>query len=337
MSTASVSERKSSGSGKNQIERRRQTCSKPVWHCYQTCGLLIRSQLELPELDASDPNAGGEAQVEIVLGQVPRHLEGARRESPWLQADSGNCLIDVEHVARYLIQSGHKVIVDRRFPSPHNSGKTEGDVRTYLLGTVLGALLHQRQLLPLHVSAVRTSFGTVAFTGPSGAGKSTLAACLHQFLDLPLVTDDIGSLNPTDPEPVLHPGPPRLKLWEDTLDSLEIGRSGLVQDLSRTNKFHLRQKFSLGNQTEPLTKLVILSRAKPEEPTLVRRIRGIEAYRVFMHSIYRPALCKLFFNQANLHDFGGRIAGRIEVFEYRRPWELDTVESSLPKLLASLS
>ena len=47
----------------------------------------------------------------------------------------------------------------------------EGDVRAYLLGTAIGALLHQRGLLPLHASAVEVNGRAVAFIAPAGHGK----------------------------------------------------------------------------------------------------------------------------------------------------------------------
>ncbi|EWG98231.1 hypothetical protein [Halomonas sp. BC04] len=96
----------------------------------------------------------------------------------------------------------------------------------YLLGTALGALLHQRHWFPLHVSALATPSGAWAFTGESGAGKSTLAAWLHHHCGWPLISDDVAVVKPGEMIPRLHPGPPRLKLWQDALAMLGIGTHG---------------------------------------------------------------------------------------------------------------
>ncbi|NEX18412.1 MAG: hypothetical protein C1943_17865 [Halochromatium sp.] len=98
----------------------------------------------------------------------------------------------IKDVARYRVQDGREILVD---PLPDAD---PGDVRLWLLGTALGALLHQRGLLPLHVSALALSGGAYAFCGDSGAGKSTLAAALHRR-GLALLTDDVGLAVPESP------------------------------------------------------------------------------------------------------------------------------------------
>jgi len=322
--------------GASREERRGKTATQPEWHWYRAFGLTIRSQLEVPELAAIHPRPEEPDVVDIRLGDVPRILPNGREATPWLQTSSRQCLVGCPNIARYLIEDGSSITVERRIQAPSEAVATDGDVRTYLLGTVLGALLHQRQWLPLHISAVKTAKGVVAFTGPSGAGKSTLTAYLHYRLKLPLVSDDIAVLKPEDSKPLLYPGPARLKLWTTALDALGLSRAGLVRDLTRENKFHISQNLDFQSEPVPLDKLVILTRTESGQPGFVRRIRGIEAYRVFMHTIYRPALCHLYFNQTRLHDFGGRLAGQIEVYEYCRPWGLSELEPSLSQLIEVL-
>lgn len=318
-------------------KRRGQLGPQPQWYWYRSCGLLVRSQLKLPELESAEPKGSTAANtVEICLGDVKPELQEGVRKAPWLQIAPQCSLLEVPHIARYLVENGERITIDRRLLAPKGSVARQRDVRVFLLGTVMAALLHQRQLLPLHVSAVCSSEGAIAFTGPSGAGKSTTAAWLHYRMGIPLLSDDIAILNPADTETLLYPGPPRLKLWDDTIDALSLPRDNLIRDISRADKFHIHHGVAFVPEPKPLRKLIILTRSESGEASVLRRIFGVEAYRAFMGSIYRRELCYLFFNQRKLHDFGGAITSRIEVYEYCRPWHLSEVEPSLQKLQSIL-
>jgi hypothetical protein len=89
-------------------------------------------------------------------------------------------------------------------------------------------LLHQRELVVLHASAVEIEGEALVFAGWKGQGKSTTAAHLHQRGHA-LLADDIVAIDMVDPErPRLVPGFPQLKLWPDAvaalgLDARELG------------------------------------------------------------------------------------------------------------------
>lgn len=87
----------------------------------------------------------------------------------------------------------------------------------YLVNFAVGAaLLHQGEE-PLHATVVNIGEGTIGLLGPSGAGKSTLAAHLinHRW---DLVTDDMLRLTFDGAIAMAHPGPYRLKLFQDSAD-----------------------------------------------------------------------------------------------------------------------
>ena len=92
----------------------------------------------------------------------------------------------------------------------------DNDVRLFLLGSVMGALLHQRGWLPLHGSAIRLPDGTAAiFMGPSGVGKSTLAAAFRRR-GYAVAADDVSLIfTGADGSPLLQPAYPELKLWAE--------------------------------------------------------------------------------------------------------------------------
>lgn len=314
-------------------------CGRDVstrWYRYRSYGLGIRSQLELPELDGTVYQNHSSDDVEILLDDVPDRLEGGVEVTPWLQATQNCCLLDGGDIARYRIENGTRIIVDRRSSTSRSEAERTRDVRVYLLGAAFAALLHQRQWLPLHISAVATSEGAVAFTGPSGAGKSTIAAWLHFRCQLALITDDMAVIRPDDIQPFLYPGPSRLKLWDDAIRELGLQRHGLVRDLVRADKFHLPNPAGIATDQFPLVHLVVLRRNECGTTIRLEEIHGIEAYRAVMNAVYRPGLNKLFYNKGQLHAHAGALARKIRVHTLDRPWSLNEKDQVLEKLLNHL-
>lgn len=321
---------------RQRAERRRGEAGQPAWRRYRNYGLRIRSQLALPELcvDRCQPKTA--ADVDVVLGSVPDRLAGGTAITSWLQVADDRCILDGGEIARYQVEHGSRIIVDRRTKAAQEQAAGERDVRLYLLGTAFGALLHQRQLLPLHLSAVATGAGAIGFTGPSGAGKSTIAAWLHFRFDLPLITDDVAVIDPGSEQPVLHPGPTRLKLWDDAISALGLRRDALVRDLTRTEKFHLPNATETLEKPTPLTHLIVLKKAESPDPARLKEIHGIEAYQAVMNAVYRPGLNKQFYKKGKLHIDAGALARKIRVFNLERPWGLDRNEPILEQLLRQL-
>lgn len=300
------------------------------WYFYHTYGLNVASEIELPELRVADPAPG--AAITIALAALPEALEGAQVKGSYLQVAGDQCQINVANIARYRVEQGRWIWVD---PVP---GAAPGDVRLYLLGSALGTLLHQRRCLPLHVSAVATPSGVWAFTGESGAGKSTLAAALHYHFGWSLLSDDVGVIEPDESgQPLFHPGPPRLKLWQDALAHFEIDRDGLIADQTRTDKFHLPLEHGFHHEPRCLRVLVMLERAHDEEPPGLTRIGGMASFQAVMGAIYRPEIAQLLVDQERLFRQCTALASRIQVYRYRRPRLLAKLADGLQLLFEQVA
>lgn len=302
---------------------------------YLTYGLKICSTLELPELPEIDPCEHPDAMVMTL--DVVGDLEDSIPLSNWLAVSDDRCQITVEGIARYRVEEGQRILLDRRMPRGVNPVADPGDVRHFLLGSALGALLHQRHWLPLHVSALKTPAGAWAFTGHSGAGKSTMAAWLHYSQQWPLITDDVAVIKPDEAEPLLHPGPARAKLWRDALTALGIETKGLVRDLIRADKFHIRMNKGARYDTHRLSALVQLERAEEGEAASLVKLMGIEAFKTVMGAIYRPELGSAFNTDKQLMSESVRLAQQVRVYRFRRPWSLDDMDKSLEPLLNEIN
>src|SRR5579863_9982693 len=125
---------------------------------FQYCayGLSIDSDFALPELA---PGCGREPDVSIRAGSVPETIEQPYAVGVLYWAASGRFLLNMPRIARYLATDGRAIVSERA------TGADDADVRVFLLGSVFGALLHQRGALPLHGSAVAAASGAVLFLG----------------------------------------------------------------------------------------------------------------------------------------------------------------------------
>ncbi len=173
-------------------------------------GFSVQSAIPLPGY--TEPS--GTPDVLIDFGAVPTGLPDAGMVLACAQARPGQFLLVLDGIARYLVEGGNRITIQ---PA---TGVAEDEIRLFLMGSVWGALLLQRGLLPLHASAVRVGERAVAIAGITGNGKSTLAFALMER-GYALVADELCALTVREGQPpLLWPGFPQVLLWEDALRKL---------------------------------------------------------------------------------------------------------------------
>jgi hypothetical protein len=185
---------------------------------YHIFGLNIKSDISLPALSVSDQPVGLDPDVIIEYGDTPDELVNSviNCQVKWMsfQAIPGEFLLKVDSVASYYVRQGNQITIT---PDP---GADEESILIFLMGSAVGALLHQRNVLVLHAGAIAVHGRSVLFSGDSGVGKSTLAAGFHKR-GYSFLADDICAIAIIDGKPAVVPGFPRLKLWADVLKILD--------------------------------------------------------------------------------------------------------------------
>jgi hypothetical protein len=217
-------------------------------YIYRAYGLIIEAEFPLPELEVGE----GRPDVIIRYGEVPQTIAGAPVRMVRFEAAPGRFLQKVDGIARYYVQDGKEVIVE-----PH-PGSTDKDIRLFLLGSVFGALMHQRGNLVLHGAAVAVHGSGIVFTGVSGSGKSTLAAGLYQK-GYPVITDDICVVIHAQNTHRIVPGFPRLALWADAAGELGENVADLARVREKLNKYALRVEDKFCREPLPISRVYVLS------------------------------------------------------------------------------
>ncbi len=279
------------------------------FHRYHVFGLNIESAI--PFLDI--PETEGAADVTIDYGTVPDDLPGATIKGVRYQAGGGEFLLRVDNVARYYVANGATIIVE-----PHPGG-ADHEILLFLMGSAMGALLHQRKVLPLHGSAVSQDGSGIIFLGPSAIGKSTLAAGF-QKQGYALLADDVCAVTAQNGDtPRIIPGFPRLKLWRDALEKLEENKRGL----NRVRLDETFEKYFLPfqqPQSDPVpVGAVFLLKTTNTDTLALSELKGNEKIDPLITNTYRARFLKGMGDKREHFRLCAAVAGKASVFQVTRP------------------
>jgi len=247
---------------------------------YVAYGLNISSEFECPELYPRESTAD----VTFRLGDVPESLGSPASpfDSSVCEARPGKCLVRIAGVAQYLISNGNEIRVQ---PEP---GVEFAAVRLFLLSTPIGALLHQREILPLHGSSVEMPTGAVAFLGPSGYGKSTLAGALYRR-GYPVLSDDICAIQHHASSATLLAGIPSIMLWRDSAEAAGYSEDDLRPVRNGLEKFRIRTDVGFAQKLTPLRSIYILETHNSPKVT-INPVRGRRKFELIAPHTFRRSL-----------------------------------------------
>ena len=196
-------------------------------------------------------------------------------------------------------------------------GVSEEEIHLYLNGSVYGAILYQRGILPLHGSCFSYNQSGVMLCGESGVGKSALTAAFTLNGGI-FYTDDVTPVIISDDKPCILPFSDRIKLWEDTFSQINLDKSG--SDLIRPDyrKYYLRMGKST-NEMNPLNLIYVLSLNDGNE-AIISEISGSSKFPALYNQIYRreylkgmPEIEKKFFDDLI------KTCNEVRVFNLARP------------------
>jgi hypothetical protein len=274
---------------------------------YQAFGFNILSDIYFPELKKNELDRP--IDIEIIYGEVHKVSD----QLPYDFSVSGKDVsFFVPRAAYFSVQKGYKIVVS---PFPNVS---EDVVRLYILGTCMGILLMQKQILPLHGSVIEIKGKTYAIVGDSGAGKSTLASVFLKK-GFKLLSDDVIALTFFDNKtPYVIPSYPQQKLWETSLKKFGMPSSDYTPLFERETKYAIPIHSHFLESPLPLAGIFELEKVD-QGSVRIEMVRGVERLKTLNTHTYRNflipqlGLLKWHFEQST------KVINAVDLYKLQRP------------------
>ncbi|PYZ94645.1 aldolase [Salipaludibacillus keqinensis] len=296
---------------------------------YKAFGLNLSSVYSLPELvQCNTENIN--IDVKIHKSELDEVWQEQALSTQMAVIKEHSIMVMIPNVAIFLIENGKDIRV-----SPFTGAK-EDQIRLYLLGTCMGAILMQRKILPLHGSAIVIEGKVYVLVGESGAGKSTLASAFLQK-GFKLVSDDvIPVIFSEDGIPLVIPAYPQQKLWQESLDSFGIDSSDLKPIIDRETKYAVPVKSMFSNEILPLAGVFELTTTKENE-IQITIVEGLQRFPTLYQHTYR----QFFLEQAGLMKWhfqtSVKLLNKLKVYQLKRPVNRFTANELTSLILSTIS
>ena len=299
-------------------------------YCYQHSGVLVRSQIAIPEWQPFVSEHDSEADVEIGFVELEPEFSNNNAASHW---DGTTLSFTVDDIAHWSISGGDRIAI-----APFE-GAHETALRSFTLGSSWAAIGYQRGWAMLHGSAVEIGGRAVLFCGGQERGKSTMAAALCAR-GARLMVDDLSRVEAgADGEAaLLYPSAPRLKLWQDAIAHLGLADSIAAQDDFRDAKYHLSSNADASAESVELAAIIVLDWGDRLD---FEHLQGSTALMsVLEEAAYRPEMVEAMGVHSEQAAHFARIVSSTPVWRMQRPREfakIGTVCETVEQLAADLT
>ncbi len=278
---------------------------------YQAFGFNIVSEIDLPELQ-EEIVSDLKGKIEISIGDLTEMWSEVSDEKngPFVVTKE-YILFRVEGTGIFLIRDGNSIVV-----SPLQNEK-EDEIRLYILGTCMGALLLQNDIIPLHGSILSIHGKAYGIVGECGAGKSTLARAFLRK-GYKLLSDDLIPVTFHDNAPLVIPSYPYQKLWEESLSEFNMKSEQYNPIVHRETKYSVPIDDLFEQNKLPLAGIFVLN--KQEENCIdMIELKSINAIQELFEHTYRNFLIERL-GKVNWHfHLSTKILEHVKIYKLFRP------------------
>lgn len=220
--------------------------------------------------------------VEVISEQIKKIAPSVfSREH--IAVSENDFFLEVKNVASYRVQNGNTVYVN---PCEYTD---TASIKLFLNGSILGAILHQRGILPFHGNSFEFNGNGIIICGNAGVGKSSIAASFCQN-GAHFINDDITPIRITESSISILPIKTRFKLWDDSIQQLNIQNQEKEKIRPSIDKYYI-QSFNQQYKEQILNYIFILGIHNKDNFTTTE-ITGMEKFNIMRKQIYR----KLYLN-----------------------------------------
>lgn len=282
-------------------------------YTYLAFGLIISSEIEIPEFIVSK----GKRDVTIRFGETPKKIKNFVHEGFKYQISKNEFLIKYSTWATFYVKNGNEIIVEPE------KNVDERDIRAFIISTIIAIIIHQRNLLPIHSSGIVYNNKAVLFAGNSGIGKSTIALALNNMHKYKLISDDITVVTEQNSLPQIYSSFPSLKLWQDSLDMLNISKKGLQFIRKDVNKYrYFSENDFFSGIISPHT-IFVLENSNTNKIELTE-VKGVEKFNLVRTHIFRAKMIKELYSKEHFKTLT-LLLNSVICYKILRPKEINTI------------
>lgn len=243
-------------------------------YLYQVFGLVIQSDLALPNLKAAKNKS--KINVRIEAGEIdPKDFSAFKEQALYAHTSRQKLWLRIPNVAVFLVTKGTKIIYQ-----PEQDADLQS-IALFILGNCMAALLHQQAFIVLRAMAVKFGDEAVIFASKPGDGKTLLAASLHKK-GYQVLCDDLCVIDSTG---LVHPGYPWLKLWRDCFNVMEIAEGELVPIRAKMEKYFYPLGSSHVDKALPFRRMYLMG-VSNQDGLIITQIDGLKKLIPMKAQIY---------------------------------------------------
>lgn len=170
--------------------------------------------------------------------------------------------------------------------------------RIIVRGRALGLFLsYSPRCFLLHANALVCGGRAFALCGQVRQGKSTLSASLlDEEKGFEILSDDLVVISRSGGKLKVHPGPPEIRLWPESLEQIRGNRIGIRSEAMYPETTKRRcfvggdEAWRHRNKAAPLSRIYILARGAARKRVSIDTLGGSEAILSLLAQTYMPVV-----------------------------------------------